>query len=175
MLRARHKDTESQKRKHAADQPRPALGRRPWFALLRRARSLRRFALAIRRESVARSRRFVTVASQDGGWAATDVLLAESCKDRRRGVLTSVPRVLLQTCCVHSVGVAQSLRVVGIDRHGTVQEQQILDPRRLLRIPGVVWVLELPIDDPHPEIGERLDIYARRCERQADYLRNTDR
>ena len=184
MLRARQEDTESHERERTADQadvnqppdqPRPALGRRPWFALLRRARSLRRFALAIRPESVARSRRFVTVASRNGSWVAGGVLLAESAMDRRRGVLIAAPRVLLRTRCVHSFALRRPLRVVGIDRWGHVRVQRVLQPRRLHVLRDVAWTLELPITDPGPELGEQLNIYARRCEWQADSLWNADR
>lgn len=106
---------------------------------------------------------------------ADGVLFAESRRDRRRGVLTSYRRVLLRTQSVHSCGLVEPLRVAGIDESGTVRVLRDLHPGRMLRLPGVVWILELPIDEPGPGVGEQLNIYARRCEWQADYLRYTDR
>jgi hypothetical protein len=105
---------------------------------------------------------------------ADGVLLAESRQDRRRGVLNSFSRVLIRTRSVHSYELTRPLRVVGIDGQGTVQARRHLRPKKMLCLPGVVWILELPIEDPGPEVGERLNLYARRCERQADYLRNAD-
>ncbi|MDJ0663928.1 MAG: hypothetical protein QNJ75_05160 [Acidimicrobiia bacterium] len=106
---------------------------------------------------------------------ADGVLLAESAADRRRGVLTSVPRVLLRTRCIHSFALRRPLQVVGIDERGGVLVRQVLNPGRLIVLRDVVWTLELPITDPCPELGEQLNIYARRCERQADSLWNSDR
>ena len=173
MLWARQKDTESHKRKSAADQPRPALGRRPWFALLRRARSLRRFALAIRRESVARSHRSVTLATA-GGLAITDVQVATTGRSRRRGVRDH-SRVLLRSSSVHGWGLAQPVRAVGVDGRGFVIQVAVLRRRRFLRLSGAEWTLELPITDLFPNRGERVAIYARRCDWKASSLRNTDR
>jgi hypothetical protein len=103
------------------------------------------------------------------------VLLAESRKDRRLGVLTSCRRVLIRAGCVHSVGVTEPLLLIGIDWSGTVRVRRVLGPGGFARIPEAVWMLELSIDDPGPEVGEQLNLYARRSERQADYLWNTDR
>ncbi len=76
---------------------------------------------------------------------------------------------------MHGFGLTRPLRAVGIDGRGTVTEVRVLRPWRLLTIPRVVWTLELPIDDPYPDVGEELNIYARRCGWQADYLWNADR
>ena len=161
MVRARQKDTESRERKRAADQPRPALGRRPWFALLRRARSLRRFAFAIRPESVARSRLFLTMVDRDGSWSAAPVLLASSHGDRRLGVRTGFPRVLLRGSRVHARGLDEPLVVVGLDVAGVVTEVRIIHPGAFARLRSATWTLELPTDAPVPAMGARLAIYPR--------------
>jgi hypothetical protein len=106
---------------------------------------------------------------------ADGVLLAESRRDRRLGVLTSYSRVLIRTRSVHSHGLTEPLLVVGLDGQGTVASQRCLYPKTMLLLPGAVWILELPIEDVGPEVGERLNLYARRCERQADDLWNTNR
>ncbi len=174
MIWARQKDTESHKRKCAAAQPRPALGRRPWFALLRRARSLRRFALAIRRESVARSRRFITLAS-DPGWVMADVLVAQTHRERRQGVRLGHDRVLIRTSSVHGCGLVQPLGLIGLDASGRVSAVERLDPGTFIRIPGAAWILELPIDKPAPNLGSQLAIYPRGCDRQTDTMWDSDR
>lgn len=81
----------------------------------------------------------------------------------------------MRTACVHAVGLTEHLCVVGLDKDGVVLRRKTLCPGKLLRIRGAAWVLELPIDDSGPAVGDRLKLYARRCERQADYLRNPDR
>lgn len=175
MFRARQKDTESHKRNGAANQPRPALGRRPWFALLRRARSLRLFALAIRRESVARSRRFITLASVDQTWVASDVFVASTFHDRWRGVKAGHPRVLLRTNSVHACGLDEPLRLVAVDAGGRVIAACRLECNGFARLPGATWVIEQTIDEPAPEVGSWLAIYARSCDWETVSVRHADR
>ena len=184
MLWARHKATESHERRSATagqtdldqppDQPRPALGRRPWLALLRRARSLRRFAFAMRRESVARSGGCLTLIDPVGGWIARRVTLFTGFWERWRGVKTGTERVLMQTSSVHGRGLDRSVLVVGLDSAGLVICSRALPPGGFLRVSGAAWMLELPDDHPRPVSGARLDLYARRGERQTDPLCNAD-
>lgn len=161
MLRTRDNNTDSHKRKSAADQPRPALGRRPWFALLRRARSLRRFALAIRRESVAGTRQLLTLRSRDLSWTASPVLLAATHRERWLGVSIGFDRVLLETNSVHGRRLRAPLQLVAIDRLGTVVDVRRLDPGSFVRLTGAAWTLELPVRDPAPAIGAAVCIYPR--------------
>ena len=65
--------------------------------------------------------------------------------------------------------------MVGINERGVVRVRRVLHPSRLLVLPEVAWTLELPITDSCPELGEQLNLYARRCEWQADSLCNPDR
>jgi hypothetical protein len=175
VFRARERDTESLKRKSAADQPRPALGRRPWFALLRRARSLRRFAFAIRRESVARSGSRLTLLDPANGWRADRVSLFLSFWERWRGVKTGMERVLMRTNAVHGRGLDHCVLIVGLDSTGRTIGSRALTPGGFVRFPGAVWVLELPDGHPLPVSGARLGLYARRSERQTDPMRNANR
>jgi hypothetical protein len=50
----------------------------------------------------------------------------------------------------------ETLRVVGIDRTGCVLSSSLLEPRRLARLNGAAWVLELPVDESYPVPGSRL-------------------
>ena len=177
MLQARPNDTESHERERTADradvsqppdQPRPALGRRPWFALLRRARSLRRFAFAMRRESVARSDRGLTLVDSNTGWMVHGVALLTGFLQRLQGAGAGTDRILMRAGSVHGRGLDIRMLVVGIDSTGRVLSTAWLPPGRFLRVPGATWVLELADHDPSPVPGARLDIYARGSERQTD-------
>jgi hypothetical protein len=143
----------------AGDQPRPAFGLRPWFALLRRARSLRRFAFAIVRGSVPgdrryRSRRTVVLASED--WRSPPVSVASSFADRLFGIRREGTDGLLIRCSsVHGFGIRDPLRVVHLDGDGTVVHQDILVTGRRSIARGV-WTLELPIGVRGPATGARL-------------------
>lgn len=156
-------------------QPRPALGRRPWFALLRRARSLRRFAFAMRPESVARFGNRLTLIDPDGGWTVHGVALLTNFLQRLQGVRAGADRILMRASHVHGRGLGLPMQVVGLDTTGCVIGTERLPPGRFLRIPGAMWVLEIADSDPQPAPGARLDLYARRSERQIDPLCNTHR
>jgi len=175
MFRARQKTTVSPKREYAEAQPRPALGRRPWFALLRRARSLRRFALAIRRESVAGSRRLLTLADSHNGWTASPVLHANRRRDRWRGVRSDHQMVLLHTNMVHGRGLHRLIRLVSIDGAGTVLATEKLKPGSFVWLREGSWTLEIPLDHPVPAKGAALAIYPRPGGRQTHPLCDPDR
>jgi uncharacterized membrane protein (UPF0127 family) len=61
---------------------------------------------------------------------------------------------------VHSFGMQETLRVVGIDRHGRVVSCLLLEPHRLARLRGTAWVLELPAGEPYPVPGSALRVSA---------------
>jgi hypothetical protein len=175
VFRARQKTTVSPKRECAAAQPRPALGRRPWFALLRRARSLRRFALAIRRESVAGSWRSLTLVDHDTGWVASPVFHAARWRDRWRGIRSGHRMVLLHTNMVHGRGLRQPIRLASINDAGKVVATEVLEPGSFVWLRQGSWTLEMPLQHPSPARGAVLAIYPRPGDRQAHPLRNPDR
>jgi hypothetical protein len=142
------------------------------LALLRRARSLRRFAFAIRRESVARSRTGLTLADPTGGWAFHDIVLLTSFFARWRGTKTGAPAVLMRGSHIHGRGLDDPVLAVAIDKGGLVVRTAPLLPGRFLRLGAATWVLELPAGAPKPVPGTTLAIYARPSERQADPVRN---
>jgi hypothetical protein len=143
------------------DQPRPAFGLRPWFALLRRARSLRRFAFAIVSRSVPGDRRYrsggsITLASED--WTSPPVTVASSFTDRLLGVRRRETNgLLIRSASVHGHGIGGPLRVIHLDGDGKVVHQDILMTGRRTPARGV-WILELPIGDPGPDTGARLAV-----------------
>ncbi len=141
------------------DQPRPAFGLRPWFALLRRARSLRRFAFAIVSGSVPGDRPYrsggsITLGAEE--WTSPPVTVASSFTDRLLGVRRKdTDGLLIRSSSVHGRGIREPLRIVHLDRDGTVVHQDILTTGRRTPARGV-WILELPIGVPGPETGMRL-------------------
>ena len=142
-------------------QPRPALGRRPWFAFLRRARSLRRFALAMRRQSVTGPPLAATsglYSLETRGWRRGGVRLASTSRSRRRGLRPDPygAALLFPGAVVHTFGMRSGLDVVGLDRTGRVVAARSMRPRRIAALAGASWVLELPAGEPLPRIGARL-------------------
>ena len=142
-------------------QPRPAFGLRPWFALLRRARSLRRFAFAIVRRSVPggrlyRPRRSVVVTS--GRWRSPPIAVATSFADRLVGMRRNGASGLLLRCSsVHAIGLVSPLRVVHVDSDGTVLRQDVLTAGRRVAARGT-WILELPLGAGSPDTGVKLTV-----------------
>lgn len=145
----------------SAAQPRPALGRRPWFALERRARSFLRFAFAMS-ESVPDGvpyRPGDPVAVCGGGWCFEPVRVAVTFRERRRGLR---PRsegsgLLLRTRSVHGYGMQEPLDLVFLDRDGAVVGARRLNPRRVMRCPSL-WTLELPPGGRLPDVGTVLRV-----------------
>ncbi len=130
----------------ALAQPRPALGLRPWFALLRRARSLRRFAFAMPER--------VTVALGYGAWRAERVRVATTFSSRLFGMnVPDVSALLIHTRSVHG----GPLRVVHLTAEGTVVGAELLAGSGTVRARDY-WMLELPVEAPYPERGVRLRV-----------------
>jgi len=164
MTRENHRDRiggSKQQTAGARDQPRPAFGLRPWFALLRRARSLRRFAFAIVSGSVPGDRPYRSSGSVTlsvGSWQSPPVMIAASFTDRLLGVRrTGTNGLLIRSSSVHGRGIREPLRVIHLDGDGTVVHQDILTTGRRTSARGA-WILELPIGVPGPDTGMRLTV-----------------
>lgn len=125
-------------------QPRPALGRRPWFAFLRRARSLRRFALAMRWVRVPAGRCVTIRLGGDGERAHCHLAATPAQRWRGIGAVPPGVGVLLAGRSVHGFGLDRPLRVVGLDPRGTVVAVRRLNPRRIVFVARAVYLLELP-------------------------------
>ncbi len=139
------------------DQPRPALGLRPWFALLRRARSLRRFALAIRPRRVTADEPswpifLIAVVGDEAGWC---VSLPRRLVDRAAGIraISSDHGVLLAGSMVNGWGMGRPLPVLALDRCGTVIATHLLQPGRAWRHADASWMLELPTTATMAAVG----------------------
>ncbi|HLT97748.1 MAG TPA: hypothetical protein VK070_13295 [Acidimicrobiia bacterium] len=82
---------------------------------------------------------------------------ANSHRLRWRGLMWRDPfPLLLETRSVHGFGLRAPIQVVSIGPDGTVQAVERLDRRRIAWFPRARWILELPIDNPVPGVGERL-------------------
>lgn len=144
----------------ARDQPRPALGRRPWFALDRRARSLRRFFLAIAGASVPpighqRPEPVLRLAAED--WRSPPVAIAVTLRQRLLGIRHGRGCALvMRGSRVHGRGIMNTIMVTGIDDHGVALATLPLEPGRHARLPGAAWVLELPVGQCEPPEGAQL-------------------
>ena len=130
------------------DQPRPALGLRPWFALLRRARNLRRFALAIRpkRITALRSNVPIHLIAEVPGVFLIPVVVPITLWSRFRGIKGVPPGhgVLLATSAVHSFGLEEPLTVLAVNEKGRVLTTRDLPPSAMWRHSAARWLLELP-------------------------------
>ncbi len=143
-----------------AAQPRPAFGLRPWFALLRRARSLRRFAFAMagRLPGAARYRRVPTVTLSCSDWQVRDVVVATTFRRRLIGIHSRAAwGLLVHTPSVHGVGLAEPLRILHLSGSGVVVGHDVLGVGGLVRA-GDYWVLEIPIAAEPPPIGAQLTV-----------------
>jgi len=164
MTRAKNRDRIEESRGLTAGgraQPRPAFGLRPWFALLRRARSLRRFAFAIVRRSVPGGRSYRpgrSVVMAAASWRSPPVLVATSFADRLIGMRRRHTNgLLLRSSSVHAAGLGSPLRVVHLDTEGTVLHQDLLMAGRRITARGT-WILELPIRSGRPDTGTKLTV-----------------
>lgn len=136
-------------------QPRPALGLRPWFAFLRRARSLRRFAFAMAaRVTKGGPYRELTLAV--GNWRSVPVTLAATFGQRLVGV-HGPGAVLMRTRSVHGVGLIGPIGVVHVTAAGIVAGHDVLLVDGRVRSTAH-WVLELPLETGLPPVGVRLTV-----------------
>ena len=63
-------------------------------------------------------------------------------------------RVLaLRTTSVHTFGMREPLKVVAVDREGTVIANVVVPPRRIVWNRGAHWIIEMSVSEPGPEVG----------------------
>jgi len=139
-------------RSRVEDQPRPALGLRPWFALLRRARNLRRFALAIRPERVTalHSNLPIQLIAEIPGVFRTPVVVPITLWQRLRGIRRAPPDhgVLLAASAVNSIGLVYPVTAIALGAGGKVLATHRLTPNTTWRHPRATWILELGSGTP---------------------------
>lgn len=139
-------------------QPLPALGLRPWFALLRRARSLRRFAFAMaaRVPGTLRYRRVTSITLSNEHWELGPVTLATTFPQRLMGMRSGRNHSLLvHAGSVHGRGLKAPLRVLHLTRTGRFVGHDVLAVGRFVRA-RAYWILEMPMNAPVPENGARV-------------------
>jgi len=61
--------------------------------------------------------------------------------------------MLLAARSVHSMGMAEPLRVVSLDAAGRVRRVALLVPGRFFVDWGACWIVELPAEGPAPALG----------------------
>jgi hypothetical protein len=153
------------------------LGRRPWFALLRRARNLRRFALAMVGRIPAMGAApipggLLTVSAP--GWSHGPVLAATTMRQRWIG-LGPLPLgwgLLVAGRSVHGRGMREALTVVGLDAGGAVTGAIRLVPGGRVTMAGAVAILELPVGVTVPDTGRVLTWEAVGSSSGASYTRS---
>ena len=139
-------------------QPLPALGLRPWFAFLRRARSLRRFAFAMGRRlpGTPRYRRTTRIMLRNEQWELGPVTLATTFHERLIGMRSDRnDSLLVHAGSVHGRGLADPLRVLHLTRTGRFVGHDVLAVGRIVRA-RAYWILEMPMSAPVPENGAQV-------------------
>ena len=141
-------------------QPLPALGLRPWFAFLRRARSLRRFAFAMggRVPGTPRYRRTTRITLRNEHWELGPVTLATTFRQRLVGMRSDRNGALLvHAGSVHGRGLTDPLRVLHFTRTGRFIGHDVLAVGRIVRA-RAYWILEIPMTAPVPENGAQVTV-----------------
>ena len=95
-------------------------------------------------------------------WGRGNVVVARSLRLRRKGL---TPRaadrsILIRGSAVHSFGMREPISIIGIDETGKIVARRILQPHRLARLRGAVWILELPVQERLPALGATVAILA---------------
>jgi len=142
--------------------PRPALGRRPWFAFLRRARRRRRFAFAMVGERTRARVRCdsATLCLVADGWQSPPLRLACTRLERVRG-LAPYPGpfgVLMPVRSIHGFGLRSEVEFVALDAGGVVTRTGTLHPRRIAFCRDARWIAELPSGAALPLRGNAVSV-----------------
>ena len=99
---------------------------------------------------------------QSPGWRSGPVDLASSHRLRLRGLR---PRpdgrgLLIRTRSVHGLGMREEVSIVGLGADGSVYRVGVLRPRGLAVMVQCRWILELPIAEPLPTVGDGVMVFA---------------
>lgn len=128
--------------------------------MLRRARSLRRFAFAMAGSVPAPARYWPlpALAVISGDWSVEGVIMAATFRQRLAGVHAGgVTGLLLHAGTVHGIGLIEPLRVIHLTASGTVVGHELLGAGGIVRARSH-WLLEVPAEVPPPPIGARLTV-----------------
>jgi len=96
-----------------------------------------------------------------GDWAFDDISLAVGFSARLVGMRRKdIDAVLLPVRSIHTWGMRQPIRVIGIDASGVVIATAVVGPRSVVRWKVARWILELPEGVPPPPIGHACTVLA---------------
>ena len=96
-----------------------------------------------------------------GGWAIDDIRLAVGFRARLVGVRRKdIDTMLLPVRSIHTWGMRQPIRVIGIDASGVVIATAVVGPRSVVRWTAARWILEVPEEVPPPPIGHACTVLA---------------
>ena len=93
-------------------------------------------------------------------WTSGPVVIADTFYRRLRGVRIVPPRhaLLLRAASVHGMGLSSPLTTVAFDRSGHVSAVGRLAPWRFWGRAGARMILEMDLEEPIPDFGERVAI-----------------
>lgn len=91
------------------------------------------------------------------GWRSPPMRVANSFRRRWKGLRPRSQGIglILRGRLVHGLGMREPLAVLALDADGRVVGRATLRPRHFLRLPGAVWIVELPLHWPLPVVGTR--------------------
>lgn len=94
-----------------------------------------------------------------GAWARR-VEYADGFLARLLGVFSApTGAVLIPGRSVHGFGLRRPLWAVAVDEDGVVLEVRILNPLAVVVFRRARWMLELPLAELPPPIGDRLELF----------------
>ncbi len=104
----------------------------------------------------------VEVVLECPGWRSGSIMRPQSFWQRWRGLRPEAGgrSMLFVTRSVHGFGMRHRLRLVALDADLVVLTVTILEPNRVVWFRRAAFVLETPLDDPGPSLGEKLSISA---------------
>ena len=101
-----------------------------------------------------------TVRLTSSCWSCEPVARALGFAEHLRGLKMIGPgqAMLLETSTVHAFGMKYPFRAVGLTEDYVVTRVVIVHPWTAARFHGCRYVLELPLDQEPPPIGEQLEV-----------------
>lgn len=91
------------------------------------------------------------------GWSSGPIFVAATFRERLVGLLgTDGHGMLLRARSVHGFAMRYRIKVVALDASLKVIACSVLAPWRVLTFWEARWILELPIEQPFPKVGQVL-------------------
>lgn len=93
-------------------------------------------------------------------WRSPPMRIADTLWCRWKGLRpeSNGMGLILRGRSVHGWGMREPLGVLALDANGVVVGRATLRPRRFLRLPGGVWMVELPSCWPLPVVGTEITL-----------------